>query len=66
MTNHNAVLVAAYRSKAAEALDLARRARQEGRETAMRGYLDEAIHWKAMADAVIERARSAALEVTHA
>ncbi len=43
-----AILARAYRAKAVEALELARRARQQGRETAHAGFLAEAIHWQAM------------------
>jgi hypothetical protein len=62
---NQAILAQAYNSKAAEALELGRRARQEGREAEVLGYLDEAVHWRAMAQAVTESVQSAGQEVMY-
>jgi hypothetical protein len=64
MTTHNAVLVAASRNKAAEALELARQSRQDGWEAAHAGYLPEVLYWRALADAIAQRARDVVQEVT--
>ena len=61
---HAAVLGAAYRAKAREALELARQARQEGREAAHAGYVSEVLFWRAHADAVARRAGETGQEVT--
>lgn len=57
-------LVRRYREKAAEAIELARQARQEGRETAHSGYVSEALFWRAHADAVAHGAARSEPEVT--
>jgi hypothetical protein len=63
-STHNAILAKAYRAKAFEALELARRARQDGQESAHAGYVSEVLFWRAHADAVARRAGETALEVT--
>lgn len=65
MTTHNAILIKAYEAKAVEALDLARRARSEGRQAAHSGYLSECLYWRALADAVAHRPEQTGQEVTH-
>jgi hypothetical protein len=52
---HSAILAAAYRAKAAEALTLACQARQDGQEAAHAGYVSEVLFWRAHADAVASR-----------
>jgi hypothetical protein len=54
-----------YRGKAAEALELARQARQEGREAAHSGYVSEALFWKAHAEAITRKAEETGAEVTY-
>ena len=62
MTAHNAILIKAYEAKAVEALDLAQRARNEGRETAHAGFMSEVLFWRAHADAVARRAEEISQE----
>lgn len=65
MATRGSVLAAAYRAKAAEALELARQARLDGQQAAHSGYLSEALYWRAMADAVACKATQAGQEVTY-
>jgi hypothetical protein len=54
---HNAILVAAYRAKAAEALELARQALKDGRHVDHCRHLDDALFWRAQAYDAAQRGR---------
>lgn len=64
VTRHRAILIAAYKAKAAEALELSRQAHNEGRQTAHSGYLSECLYWRSLADAVAHRTAEIAQEVS--